>query len=137
MTSSADPISAVQQYIDGFNSADAKAMAAMCANPMSILDGMAPHIWHGPTACQDWYRDVLAEGEHQGAKDYQVALSKPAHANVTGDAAYVVVPATMKFKVHGKQVTQSGAIFTVALRKLPAGWRVASWAWTKGTASVS
>jgi ketosteroid isomerase-like protein len=137
MPSSADPVSAVQQYIDGFNNADVKAMAAMCADPMSILDGMAPHIWHGPTACQDWYRDVLAEGEHAGAKDYQVALGKPAHANVTGDAAYVVVPATMKFKVHGKQVTQSGAAFTVALRKLPAGWRVASWAWTKGTASVS
>jgi hypothetical protein len=99
---------------------------------MSILDGMAPHIWHGPTASQDWYRDVLAEGEHQGAKGYQVALGKPAHANVTGNAAYVVVPATMTFKVHGKQVTQSGAIFTVALRKLPAGW-----AWAKGTASVS
>jgi ketosteroid isomerase-like protein len=137
MPSSADPVSTVQQYIDGFNNADIKAMVGMCADPMSILDGMAPHIWHGSTACQDWYRDVLAECEHQGAKDYQVALGKPAHANVTGDAAYVVAPATMKFKVRGKQVIQSGAVFTFALRKLPAGWRIASWAWAKGTPSVS
>ena len=137
MPTSVDPVSAVQQYVAGFNKGDAKAMAAMCADPMSILDGMAPHVWHGPTACQDWYRDVLVEGEHAGAKDYQVTLGKPLHANVTGDAAYVVVPATMKFKVQGKQVTQSGAVFTVALRRLSAGWRVASWAWAKGTASVS
>ena len=134
---SAGPVAAVRQYIDAFNNGDAKAMAAMCADPMSILDGMAPHIWHGPTATQDWYKDVLAEGEHLGARDYHVTLGKPAHADVTGDAAYVVVPTTMKFKLRDKQVTQSGAIFTVALRKLPAGWRLASWAWSKGTASVS
>jgi ketosteroid isomerase-like protein len=137
MAGSADPVSAVQQYIDGFNKADVNAMAATCADPMSILDGMAPHVWHGLTASQDWYRDVLVEGEHQGAKDYHVILGKPLHANVTGDAAYVVVPATMTFELKGKQVTQSGAVFTVALRKLPAGWRLASWAWAKGTAAVS
>src|SRR5689334_22144808 len=58
------PTAVVQQYIDGFNRGDAKAMDALCANPMSILDGMAPHIWHGPTATLDWHKDVLAEGEH-------------------------------------------------------------------------
>lgn len=132
-----DPVSAVQQYIEAFNKADVRAMAAMCADPMSILDGMAPHVWHGPSATQDWYRDVLIEGEHLGAKEYQVTLGKPLHANVTGDAAYVVVPATMAFRLKNKQVTQSGAVFTLALRNLPAGWRIASWAWTKGTAVVS
>jgi ketosteroid isomerase-like protein len=138
MTTSEDqPGSAVQQYIDAFNKGDAMAMAAMCADPMSILDGMAPHVWHGPTATQDWYKDVLAEGEHLDAKGYHVTLGKPLHANVTGDAAYVVVPATMTFKLKANQLMQSGAFFTVALRKLPAGWRLASWAWTKGTASVS
>jgi ketosteroid isomerase-like protein len=137
MPSSSDPASAVQQYIEAFNKADVREMAAMCADPMSILDGITPHVWHGRTACQDWYRDVLREGEHADAKDYYVTLGKPSHANVTGDAAYVVVPATMKFKVHGKQVIQSGAVFTVALRRLSTGWRIASWAWTKGTASAS
>lgn len=137
MTSSAAPVSAVQQYIAAFNKADAKAMTAMCTDPMSILDGMAPHVWHGPTATQDWYNDVLLEGEHLGANEYQVTLSKPLHANVTGDAAYVVVPATMTFKLKGKQVTQTGALFTVALRKVPAGWRLASWAWAKGNSVVS
>ena len=137
MANSADPISAVQQYIAAFNKGDAAAMAAVCANPMSILDGMAPHVWHGATATQDWYKDVLAEGEHLGAKGYHVTLGKALHNNVTGDAAYVVVPATMTFELKGKQIKQSGAVFTVALRKLPAGWRLASWAWAKGNVSTS
>ena len=127
-----DPMAAVQQYINAFNRGDGEAMGATFAVPGSILDGMAPHVWQGPTASQDWYRDVLLEGEQHGASGYFVTLGEPLHNNVTGDSAYVVVPATMTFKVHGQQVIQTGAIFTVALRKLADGWRIAAWAWTKG-----
>jgi ketosteroid isomerase-like protein len=129
-----DPLAAIAQYIDAFNKGDAAAMAATFAVPGSILDGMAPHVWHGPAATQDWYRDVLHEGELHGASDYHVTIGEPLHNGITGDSAYVAVPATMTFKVHGKQVSQTGAVFTVALRKLPEGWRIASWAWTKGKA---
>jgi hypothetical protein len=108
-------------------------MAACFTSSGSILDGMAPHLWYGPTAARDWYRDVLVEGERAGAAEYFVTLGQPLHANVTGDAAYIVSPATMTFKVRGKQITQSGAIFTTALHKLADGWRIAAWAWTKGT----
>lgn len=108
-------------------------MAATFTVPGAILDGMAPHLWLGPTAAQDWYRDVLVEGEQHGASDYFVTVGEPLHNDVTGDSAYIVVPATMTFKVRGKQVTQSGAIFTVALRKLPEEWRIAAGAWAKGT----
>jgi len=132
VTDTKDPISAVRHYIDAFNRADEKEMAATFAVPGSILDGMTPHVWQGPTAAQDWYRDVLKEGEQHGASDYFVTLGEPLQNNVTGDSAYVVVPATMTFKVKGKQVTQTGAVFTVALRKLPEGWRIAAWAWAKG-----
>jgi ketosteroid isomerase-like protein len=127
-----DAMAAVRQYIDGFNKGDANVMAATFTVPGSILDGMAPHVWHGPTATQDWYRDVLVEGKQHGASDYVVTLGQPLHNNITGDSAYVVVPATMTFNVSGKQVTQSGAVFTVALRKLAEGWRIAAWAWAKG-----
>jgi len=69
MAGSTGPVSAVQQYIDAFNNADVKAMAAMCADPMSSLDGMAPHLWHGPTGTQDWHRDMIIEGAHVGATE--------------------------------------------------------------------
>ena len=107
-------------------------MMAPFAVPGSILNGMAPHVWQGPPATEDWYRDVLGEGSLQGASGYRVTVGEPLHDNVTGDSAYVVVPATMTFKVHGKQITQTGAVFTVALRKLAEGWRIAAWAWAKG-----
>jgi hypothetical protein len=127
-----DPMGAVRQYLDYFNKGDVKAMAATCAVPASILDGLAPHAWQGPTACADWYRDVVAAGEREGATGYFVKLAKPRHVDVTGDRAYIVVPATMTFKVHGKQVTQTGSTFTVALRELEDGWRITAWAWAKG-----
>ena len=82
---------------------------------------MAPNVWHGTTAAQDWY-----------VSGYVVTLSEPRHVTVTGSNAYVVVPSSMTFKVHGKQVTQTGATFTVALRKLNEEWRIAAWAWAKG-----
>jgi ketosteroid isomerase-like protein len=133
MPSITDPMAAVRQYIDAFNKGDVKAMAATCAAAMSILDGMPPHTWHGPTATQDWYRDVLSTGEREGAAGYVVTLGEPWHVNVTGNSAYVVVPTTMSFSVKGKQIIQSGSVFTVALSKEVAGWRLKAWAWAKGT----
>ena len=128
-----DPVAAVILYVEAFNRGDVKAMAARFAGQGSILDGLAPHVWHGPTAAEDWYRDVLIAGDREGATDYLVTLGEPLHANVTGDSAYVVFPATMAFKVQAKQVMQSGAIFTTALRKLADGWHITAWAWAKGS----
>ncbi len=126
------PLAAVQQYIDAFNAEDVDGMAAVFADSATILDGMAPHVWHGPNATRDWYGDVLVEGDHLGASGYVVSLGDPLHNAVTGDSAYVVVPTTMTFDLRGTPVTQTGAFFTVALRHSPAGWRIAAWAWTKG-----
>lgn len=86
----------------------------------------------GPTATQDWYRDVLAEGAQHGASGYFVSLDEPLHEDLTGDSAYLAIPATMTFTLGGQKVTQTGAVFTVALRHRPDGWRIAAWAWTKG-----
>ncbi|MDH6197285.1 ketosteroid isomerase-like protein [Mycobacterium frederiksbergense] len=126
------PLGAVRAYLDAFNTGDPVAMAAAFAPDGSILDGMAPHLWLGPTAAADWYRDVLVEGARLGASGYQVTFGEPLHNDVTGDAAYVVAPATMTFDLNGTQVIQTGAVFTVALRKLDDKWRVAAWAWAKG-----
>jgi hypothetical protein len=111
----------VRHYIDAFNKGDAKGMAATFAVPGSILDGMAPHLWQGPTAAEDWYRDVLSEGKQHDASNYFVTVDEPLHNDVTGDSAYIVFPATMTFKLGGTQVTQSGAIVTMALRSSPKG----------------
>jgi hypothetical protein len=137
MTEESAAISAVRNYLDSFNKGDAIAMDALCTVPMSILDGLPPHAWNGPTASGDWYKDGMVAGEQKGATDYLVELGEPSHLNVTADSAYAVVPTALSFKVHGKPITQSGATFTVALRKLNDGWRLAAWAWTKGSVQPS
>ena len=126
------PLAAVQTYIDAFNVGDVDAMAAVFADSASILDGMAPHLWHGANATRDWYSDVLVEGEHLGASGYVVEIGDPLHNAITGDSAYVVVPTTMTFDLRGKAITQTGAFFTVALHRSAEEWRIAAWAWTKG-----
>ena len=124
---------AVLQYVEAFNNGDSTAMAATCADPMQILDGMSPHVWQGPTAAEDWYRDALAEGEHLGVTDYHIGLGEPRHVDVTGDYGYVVVPVTFSYNLRGKPVNQTGAVYTVALRKVAADWRLTAWAWAKGS----
>jgi len=109
MSSSNDPM-AVRQYVDAFNNGDPKAMAAACDDPMQILDGMSPHVWQGSTAAEDWWRDVLAEGEHVGASGYHINLGEPRHVDLTDEYGYVVVPATMTFNLRGTPVTQTGSL---------------------------
>jgi hypothetical protein len=71
------------------------------------------------------------EGEQHGASGYLVTLGEALHNKIIAESAYVVVPATMTFKVDGKQITQTGAVFTVALRKFINGWRISAWAWVR------
>lgn len=131
------PAIAVQNYIDAFNRGDAEGMAACFADQGSILDGMAPHLWVGPTAASDWYRDVLTEGEHLDAGDYHATIGEPAHNNITGDSAYLVVPAEMTFRLKEQKIRQTGATFTFALSKQAGEWRIAAWAWAKGRAAAA
>ncbi len=87
LASTTDPMAAVRQYVDDFNKSDVKAMAATCADPASIIDGLPPHVWQGPKAGEDWYRDVMAAGEREGATGYFVILGEPRHVDITGDRA--------------------------------------------------
>jgi ketosteroid isomerase-like protein len=132
MSTASDPLGAVRRYVEAFNDGDPAAMAAICADPMQILDGMSPHVWQGPTAAQDWWRDVVAEGAHLGASGYRIALAEPRHVDINGDSAYLVVPASMTFDLRGTKVSQTGSLYTVALRKVGAEWRLTAWAWAKG-----
>jgi ketosteroid isomerase-like protein len=126
-----DVMATVHQFIDGFNKGDTKTALAACAAPSSIIDEFPPHEWQGATACADWANDFATDSKKNGITDPIVTLGKPRHVDITGDRAYVVVPATYTYKQHGKRVTESGSILTVALQKVADGWRMTGWAWTK------
>jgi hypothetical protein len=126
-----DVMASVHQFIDGLDKGDAKTALAACASPASIIDDFPPHEWHGPTACADWLNAFSADSQKNGITDGIVTLGTPWHVDVTGDRAYVVVPANYAYKENGKPVTESGSIFTVALEKIAVGWRITGWTWSK------
>jgi ketosteroid isomerase-like protein len=120
----------VHQFIDGFNKGDLKRAVAACAPSAFIIDDFPPHLWQG-SACADWARDLGTASKSAGITNGIVTLGKPWQVAVTGDRAYVVVPATYTYKQHGKPVTESGSVLTVVLKRGAAGWRITAWAWAQ------
>ena len=126
-----DVMAAVQKFVDGFNKGDLKLLSSACADQVSIIDEFPPHEWHGTGSCAKWSSDYDADARKNGITDGLVTLSKSSHVDVTGDRAYVVGPANYTYKMKGKLVKEIGSIFTIALQKGPAGWRITGWAWAK------
>jgi hypothetical protein len=123
-----DVVAAVHRYLDNLDKPEG---LAMCDSHVSILDEFPPHEWHGPTACADWWKALNAYDEKEGIADGAAALGTQWTVDVTGDRAYFVAPATYEYKQHGKPVKESHAVFTVALRRTEAGWRITGWTWSK------
>jgi hypothetical protein len=121
----------VHRFMDSFNKGDTQSGLATCASPVSIVDEFPPHEWQGPTACADWANAYNANAAAQGITDGFVTLKTPWHVEITGDRAYVVVPSDYAYKQHGKAVLESGSIWTVALKRVSAGWRITGWAWAR------
>ena len=116
----------VNQFIDGFNKGDTKTALATCATPASIVDEFGRHEWQ---SCADWARAYAADDARQGITDGIVTLGKPWHVDVTGNVAYVVVPAAYAYKQHGKPMQETGSVWTLVLNKGASGWRITAWAW--------
>jgi len=121
----------VHQFVDSFNKGDTKTAAAACADQTSIIDEFPPHEWHGAGACSTWMNDFDADAKKNGITDGMVTLSKPRHIDISGDRAYVVVPANYTYKKKGKPAKEIGSMLTIALQKGATGWRMTGWAWTK------
>lgn len=121
----------VHQFVDGFNKGDTKTALAACADQTSIIDEFPPHEWHGVGACAKWMNDYDVDAKKNGITDGIVTLSPPRHLDIAADRAYVVVPSDYTFKLKGKLVKETGSMFTFALQKGQAGWRITGWAWAK------
>jgi len=124
-----DAIATLHQFSDGLNKGDMKSALAACADETSIVDDVPPHEWHGAGACARWAADLDAASKKNGISDEFVSLGKPRHVDITGDRAYLVVPAMLRFKLNGKPM-QHPAFWTLAMHKEPAGWRITGWAWS-------
>jgi len=123
-----DVVAAANAYNDAMNKNDMAGAAKSYALSATIIDEFAPHVWTGANAFQQWGADYGTFAKAQKMSDPWVTLAKPRHVNVEGDRAYVVFPATFKFKKAGKPVAEP-ALMTVALVKLDGQWKIAAWSW--------
>ncbi len=122
----------VNQFVDGFNKLDSKAMLTSCAQQTAIIDDFPPHTWH---SCSTWLSAYNAWAKANGVTDGVVTLADSMRVHITGDRAYVAVPATYTSKHNGKSVNEPGSMWTLVLQKGAAGWRITAWAWTEGGTS--
>ena len=121
----------VHQFMDGFNKGDVKTALAACADQTSIIDEFAPFYWEGAGGCSAWAQAYEADTKKNGVTEGHVTLSKATHVDIAGNRAYIVLPASYRFKQRGKPVNEMGSTFTVVVTKGAAGWRITAWTWTK------
>jgi len=128
----ADVMAVVNQWDDGFNTGDVKVAVVACADQTSIIDDFPPHEWHGTDGCAKWMNDAEAFFKKNEMTNVVSTLGKPRHVDVTGDRAYVVIPATLTYTEKGKPVTDKPAMVTLSLQKTASGWRITGWSWADG-----
>jgi len=125
-----DIMATVNKMVDDFNKGDTKSVLAACTDEMSIIDEFPPHEWHGAGAFSKWFADYDAYSKKNGITDGVFSIGIPWHVDVTGNLAYVVVPAQYTYKRNGKPVRETGPS-PITLKKTEAGWRITGWAWAK------
>jgi hypothetical protein len=121
----------IRQFTTGFNRGDMKMAVAACDSPASVLDDFSPHIWQGATACADWAKAFVAAARASKLTGGVVTMGAPWQVSLTGDRGYAVIPVTYTYKLAGKPVTESGSVWTLALRKASSGWVITAWAWAQ------
>ena len=124
-----DVMQPIHQFVDGFNKGDVKSALAACAEETSIIDEFPPHEWHGAGACAKWADDYVANAKKDAISDGVVTMHKASHVTVSGDRAYVVVPADYAWKQKGKPMKETRAAFSFALQKGAGGWKITAWSW--------
>ncbi len=127
----AGPMDAVHRFVDAFNKGDVTAAAASCADQTSIIDEFAPYEWHGAGACTRWMGDYDADARRNGITGGVVTLGAPRHVDISGDRAYIVVPADYAYAKKGTPVKEVASTLTIALAKSGGGWKMVGWAWAK------
>ena len=123
-----DIVATIHQFADNLDSKTMDKAIAACDTPTSIIDEFPPHAWQ---SCSEWFKAFGEYNEKSGVTPGDAKIGPPWSVDVTGDRAYFVAPATYAFKKQGKDFKELHAVFTAALRKTDAGWRITAWSWSK------
>jgi hypothetical protein len=78
-----------------------------------------------------WMNDYDTDAKKNAITDGVVTLGTPRHVDISAGYAYVVIPSNCTFRKQGRPVKETGSMFTFALQKGPAGWRITGRSWAK------
>ena len=118
----------IHQFLESFNKGDLAAAKAAHAADVSIQDEVPPYVWRGAGAFDAWAADLDTASKTTGMTDMGVVLGKPDRVEVTGDDAYVVMPATLNFRQKGKPMAEP-ARMVFSLHQEAGNWKIRAWSW--------
>jgi len=121
----------IKEFESDFNNGNSN-WVQLCADQASIIDEFPPYAWSGSGACSQWGKDYDADAKKNSVTDPSVWFGAAKHLDITGDRAYVVLPASYSYKQNGKPVKEAGATLTIALQKSGNNWRITAWTWSRG-----
>jgi ketosteroid isomerase-like protein len=121
----------INKFMDTFNKGDiAGAASTHVADAETfILDEVPPFMWVGAKAFDAWGAALDADAKKQGMTEPAVKIGAATRAEIDGDHAYVIVPATFTFKLKGVPMREA-AQMTYVLKKTATGWLIHGWTWT-------
>ena len=127
-------IKPMQVFVASINAGEAKTAVAQCAANSVVMDEFSPFIWRG-NGCAGFARDFFAMAKAHNVTDSVMQLLPAAEVNIEGGAAYAAIPAHLTYKRDNKPATEDG-VFSVALTKTAAGWKIAAFAWATSQGRV-
>jgi hypothetical protein len=125
-----DVLSRMQQTIDAANRNIDAALASNFMPSVVLVDDLAPYVFRGPAAdaILEWSNAYGADSAKNSITDFSMKLLKPRRVKVSGDRAYIVLPAAYSFKQHLKPMQKRGTI-TATLERVDKKWLIATWSW--------
>lgn len=128
-TSAEDATRTVTGVLDKFNAGDINAFFAAHEHSAVIIDEFAPYSWTGANAVQHWAADYGKDAAKRGITGGHVDYGRPLQASSDGTHAYIVLPATYRFKQAGKRMAGKGSM-TFVMQRHGAVWKIASWTYS-------
>ena len=125
-----DVISRMQQTIDAANKNIDAAVVSNFMPSVVLVDDLPPYVFRGPAAdaISDWSKAYGTDSEKNEITDFSMKLLKPRRVAVSGDRAYIILPAIYSFKQRLKPM-QTRGIITATLERVNKKWLIATWSW--------
>ncbi len=123
------PAATAQRYAAALNTDDTKTANALLAPSIAITDEFPPFHWQGTTAATDWLAGFGKLQKQQAITDQKITTAAPIREEISGDNAYVILPATYDYREAG-QPRHETARWTFTLTRTGADWKITAWTWT-------